>query len=111
MIGGKWKARILHRLYLGPCAFAPLKRALPGISQQVLSTQLQAMADDDLVARTPSRAGSVYALTETGLSLAPVLDIVAAWGEDRLRQRGLEWARPHALERSGPAAECDIGAS
>jgi DNA-binding HxlR family transcriptional regulator len=104
MVGGKWKARLLLILSFGPIAFAPLRRSLPGISQQVLSTQLQALMDDGLVAREASGAdggGSLYSLTATGLDLMPVLNAVAAWGETRLRERGEKWVRPVALESAG----------
>ena len=97
LIGGKWKARVIHILSTGPMTFAPLRRALQGISQQVLSAQLQALVADGLVARTQGSdhcAGSQYALTPVGRSLLPLLKAVAAWGEIRLKARGVDWEPP-----------------
>ena len=94
---GKWKARVIHILSTGRMTFAPLRRALQGISQQVLSAQLQALVADGLVARTQGSdhgAGSRYALTPVGRSLLPVLKAVAAWGEIRRKARGVDWEQP-----------------
>lgn len=100
IIGGKWKARILLRISLGPCGFAELRRALAGVSQQVLSTQLQALMDSGVVRRAVVDRASEsvrYAMTPKGESLLPVLDVIASWGDDRLRERGLIWERPRAV--------------
>lgn len=95
LIGGKWKARLLFELSLKQARFAELRRALPGVTQQVLSAQLQALVDDGLVRREAAvpGAGGPYSLTQAGLSLLPVMKCVAAWGESRLRTRGEVWLR------------------
>lgn len=95
LIGGKWKARLLLALSQRQAGFAELRRALPGITQQVLSAQLQALVNDGLVRREAPLlgAGGPYSLTQTGLSLMPVMKCVAAWGESRLRERGEVWVR------------------
>ena len=100
LIGGEWKARILGVLALGEASFATLRRSLPGISQQVLSAQLQALMRDGLVSKGPPIAHGAtprYALTTTGRSLVPVLDQIADWGEARLNARGLEWRRSGSI--------------
>ena len=101
LIGGKWKARLLLALSLRQARFADLRRALPGIAQQVLAVQLQALVNDGLVMREAplQGAGGLYALTQTGLSLLPVMKCVAAWGESRLCERGEVW-----MQRSAAAS-------
>ena len=57
---------------------------MPGITQRMLTKQLRALGDDNLVIRkvyaeVPPRVE--YTLSETGESLRPVIDTLKAWGE------------------------------
>lgn len=95
MVGGKWKARILYLLAHRTIAFAPLRRELGRVSQQVLSTQLRALEADGLVLRETKGDGlSTYAATDKGRELVKILLPVAAWGTRELASRGLEWRAP-----------------
>ena len=72
VIGGKWKVLILRELFQGPRRHSQLCRALPGVSQKVLTAQLRELELDGAVSRTPipSRRPRVeYALTPFGQSL------------------------------------------
>ncbi|GAA4483703.1 winged helix-turn-helix transcriptional regulator [Gluconacetobacter asukensis] len=84
MIGGKWKARALHLLTQDAFGFAQLRRALGGVSQQVLSTQLRAMEADGLIARQDPGPGdngaACYTATAKGRTLVDILLPVAEWG-------------------------------
>ena len=99
LIQPKWTARLLYRLYQGPEHFAALKRSLPGISSEVLSVRLRSLAAAGLVeGRQERRAGRVvYAATDRGRSLEPVLWSLAGWGQGELERRGLSWKAPNAL--------------
>jgi DNA-binding HxlR family transcriptional regulator len=99
MIGGKWKARLLLPLSQGRQRLSALRRALPaGVSNEVLVTQLQALAASGLVEVTVERKGATsyrrYGLTPLGVSLLRALDGVIAWGAERMRERGHEWTPP-----------------
>lgn len=104
MVAGKWKARILLLLWLEAHSFAELQKALPGVKQQVLATQLRGMMKDGIVRRDHGAdergTYSVYGLTEDGRSLMPVLETVAAWGERKLEAQGQSWNRPEAAGTS-----------
>lgn len=85
MIGEKWKIIIIRELLTGTKRFGELKKAVSGITQKVLTTNLRKMEDDGLVmrkvyAQVPPRVE--YTLTDVGYSLAPVLDAMASWGTD-----------------------------
>jgi len=90
LIDGKWKGVILYHLKDGAQRFGELRRRMPGITQRMLTKQLRALEEDDLVIRKvyaedPPRVE--YRLSEVGDSLRPVIDILKAWGErhqDRL---------------------------
>ena len=54
VIGGKWKVLILRELFDGARRHAQLCRALPGISQKVLTAQLRELELDGAVQRKVS---------------------------------------------------------
>lgn len=106
MVAGKWKARLLLLLSYGPHTFSELRKAMPGIRQQVLSAQLTALADHRIIDRdrqmTPIGPSSIYRLTPLGKSLMPVLETVEAWGIAHLQSQGIHWTR-HTTEKEEPA--------
>ncbi len=84
LIDGKWKGVILYHLQTGTQRFGELRKRMPGITQRMLTKQLRALEEDNLVVRTvyaevPPRVE--YRLSEVGESLRPVIDILKLWGE------------------------------
>jgi DNA-binding HxlR family transcriptional regulator len=90
LIGGRWKARILWKLYdHGTMRFGELRRGLPGITEKMLAQQLKELEHDQLIVRTqyPEMPPRVeYALSAFGRSLAPVLEALKAWGVENQAQ-------------------------
>ena len=89
LIGDKWKVLILRDLMPGTKRFGELKKSVGNVSQKVLTAQLRAMEENELVhrevyAEVPPRVE--YSLTELGKSLKPILDSMWAWGEDYKKQ-------------------------
>ena len=83
VIGGKWKAIILHHLFDGTKRFGELSRLMPAISQRMLTTQLRELTEDDVITRTvyaevPPRVE--YTLTKFGCSLEPIMRPMQTWG-------------------------------
>jgi DNA-binding HxlR family transcriptional regulator len=90
LLENKWKLLILRELFGGTRRFTQLSRAIPGISQKMLTQQLRSMEKDELIKRQvfaeiPPRVD--YSLTEIGLSLKPVLDAMHKWGEEYIAVR------------------------
>nr|WP_313802719.1 helix-turn-helix domain-containing protein [Sphingobium sp.] len=79
-IGDKWTVMVVMTLGERPRRFNDLKRAIDGISQQMLTRTLKALERDGMVYRTvhPTVPPQVeYQLTELGYSLSePVLRLV-----------------------------------
>jgi len=50
-IGGKWKLIIVYWLAESPKHYAAIGRAMPGISQKVLTQQLRELESDEIVRR------------------------------------------------------------
>lgn len=83
LISGRWKARILWKLYQGTMRYGELRRALPGITEKMLARQLRELERDQLVTRTqypevPPRVE--YALSEFGETMRPILEALREWG-------------------------------
>jgi DNA-binding HxlR family transcriptional regulator len=104
VIGGKWKLLIIGQLQRGVSRFGQLRRAIPGVTQTMLTQQLRELEEDGVVSRTifpeiPPRVE--YALTDFGKTLDCVLEVMGAWGEryhamvreKKRAARGLEAAR------------------
>ncbi len=83
VIGERWTLPLVRELLVGPQRFSDLRRRLPGLSSSVLTTRLARLEALGVVRREalPPPAGStVYALTEAGSSLEPVLREAMRWG-------------------------------
>ena len=92
LIGDKWKVLILRDLMPGTKRFGELKKSVGNVSQKVLTAQLRAMEENELVhrevyAEVPPRVE--YSLTELGKSLKPILDSMWTWAEDYKKRQGL----------------------
>ncbi|MEU4641802.1 helix-turn-helix domain-containing protein [Micromonospora sp. NPDC023814] len=86
-LGKRWNGMLLGTLADGPAGFAELGRALPGISESVLSDRLGELVRVGLVSRTVRQGpplGVSYELTERGAALVPALDALARWADENL---------------------------
>ncbi|WP_091089351.1 winged helix-turn-helix transcriptional regulator [Micromonospora nigra] len=92
-LGKRWNGMILGTLAQGSAGFAELTRALPGISESVLSDRLGELNRVGLVTRTVRQGpplGVSYGLTERGTALLPALDALARWADENLPAEGPE---------------------
>lgn len=101
-ISGKWSLLVLYTLDrngMSPLRFNQLRRAIPDISQKVLTTTLRTLETDGLICRkvfaeVPPRVE--YSLTERALTLIPLVDSLINWAADNMadivrdRAQGIE---------------------
>lgn len=85
LIGDKWKVLIIRDLLTGTKRFGELKKSLSGITQKVLTDNLRQMENSGLILRkvyaeVPPKVE--YSLSDTGLSLKPILDSMVKWGNE-----------------------------
>ncbi|WP_083488773.1 winged helix-turn-helix transcriptional regulator [Pedobacter borealis] len=85
-IGGRWKIVILDKLGDRKLKFSELKKEFPYvyISERMLTLQLRALEQDELVKRTvyaevPPRVE--YELTPIALEFLPIFCQLSAWGK------------------------------
>uniref|UniRef100_A0AAU2VGK0 Helix-turn-helix transcriptional regulator n=1 Tax=Streptomyces sp. NBC_00003 TaxID=2903608 RepID=A0AAU2VGK0_9ACTN len=93
VLGGRWKLAILKELLAGTRRFSELKRALPRITQRMLTRQLREMETDGLVMRNVYREVPPkveYSLTEIGRSLDEIAEQLDGWGRWYRARRPVE---------------------
>ncbi|MFD7474478.1 winged helix-turn-helix transcriptional regulator [Streptomyces sp. NPDC059837] len=84
LLGKRWTGLVVSVLLQHPAHFADLRRAIPGISERMLSDRLTELGGAGLVVREvdegpPLRV--VYGLTEAGAALQPALMELGTWAE------------------------------
>jgi DNA-binding HxlR family transcriptional regulator len=84
-IGDRWTLVLVRQLLDGPRGFQQLRQRT-GIAPRVLSSRLRELVSQGLVESVAQGSRSVYALTEHGRSLEPVVVAIGRWWI----QRGLE---------------------
>lgn len=82
LFSGRWKLEILWLLHIRMHRFNELRRAIPQVTQHMLTTQLRELERDGLIRRTaypevPPRVE--YELTEEARGLQPVFDAILEW--------------------------------
>ena len=84
LLGKRWTGVIVGSLCGGPARFAEIARAVPGITEGMLSARLRELQDEGIVEREVIPGPPVatrYRLTERGRSLEPALLELARWAE------------------------------
>jgi DNA-binding HxlR family transcriptional regulator len=86
ILKGKYKPDILIHLGKGRRRFSELQRAIPGVSERMLTRHLQELERDGVILRTafaevPPRVE--YQLTDSGRTLCPVIKQMWVWGRSR----------------------------
>jgi len=83
VIGERWALLVVRELLLGPKRFTDLRAGMPGASPDVLAQRLRQLQEAGVVHqhKLPPPAGSqVYALTDWGAELEPVVTHLGRWG-------------------------------
>jgi DNA-binding HxlR family transcriptional regulator len=87
LLGRRWTGVILGTLSDRPASFRELARAVPGISDSMLSSRLAALAKAGLLSRIVDEGPPVsvgYQLTDAGGALLPALEQISGWADEYL---------------------------
>jgi len=88
-VGDKWTVLTVNGLGDGPRRYSDLRRAIPGVSQRMLTLTLKNLERDGLVRRTvtPSAPPRVdYELTALGGSMLEPVRALGAWAQAHIPQ-------------------------
>lgn len=85
LLSGKWKLEIMWLLNQRTYRFGELRKAIPGITQHMLTAQLRELEADGLITRTvfaevPPRVE--YAITAKARGLGPTMEALTAWWQE-----------------------------
>ena len=81
-VSGKWASLLMMALGVRPHRFGELKRAVPDISQRMLTQTLRDLQRDGLISRhvfATVPPSVEYRLTQLGESMVPPFMVMAAW--------------------------------
>ncbi|MFF1354853.1 winged helix-turn-helix transcriptional regulator [Streptomyces sp. NPDC058297] len=87
LLGKRWTGLVVSVLLQHPVHFADLRRAIPGISERMLSDRLTELGAAGLVVREVDEGPPLrvaYRLTEAGAALEPALKELGLWAEEHL---------------------------
>lgn len=87
IVGEWWTVLLLHDAFDGYTRFDEFQANL-GISSSMLTARLKTLVDEGLLERRVYQTNPTrheYLLTDLGRSLRPVLVVLAAWGNSRLK--------------------------
>lgn len=88
LFGKRWTGPIVSVLMQQPVHFADLRRAIPGISERMLSDRLTELGAAGLVLREVDEGPPLrvsYSLTEAGTAMGPALAELGKWANSYLR--------------------------
>ena len=91
LLGKRWTGLIVSVLMGGPRHFADLRRAIPGISERMLSDRLTELGAAGLVVRQVDEGPPLrvsYRLSAAGAALQPALRELGDWAEKYLGAEG-----------------------
>ncbi|NUK54971.1 helix-turn-helix transcriptional regulator [Streptomyces lunaelactis] len=89
LFGKRWTGPIVSVLMQRAVHFAELRRAIPGISERMLSDRLTELGAAGLVVREVDEGPPLrvaYRLTEAGAAMEPALKELALWAGTHLAQ-------------------------
>jgi DNA-binding HxlR family transcriptional regulator len=87
VLGKRWTGLVIGVLLERPARFAEIARAIPGITESMLSTRLGELKDAGLVTREVLEGppiASLYRLTPSGEALRPALLALGEWAHTHL---------------------------
>lgn len=87
ILGQRWTLLIVRELLTGPKRFKALIDQLPGIGSNLLVSRLRDLEQHALIKQQPATGATnhaVYALTQHGETLRPVVHALLSWGIPRL---------------------------
>lgn len=87
LLGKRWTGVVIGVLLERPARFAEIARAIPGITESMLSARLTELKDAGLLTREVIEGppvASLYSLTPSGEALRPALTALGEWAHAHL---------------------------
>src|SRR4051794_20599069 len=85
LIGRRWSGAILRALLAGSTRFHEISKAVPGLSDRLLSERLRELEAEGIITRSVQPTVPVrveYHVTEKGRALEAVFSAISCWAEE-----------------------------
>jgi DNA-binding HxlR family transcriptional regulator len=85
LLGKRWTGLVLTLLLQRPARFNELLRAVPGLSDRLLTERLRELTEAGVVERRvdPGPPTTItYAVTELGEAARPIVEAIRTWGRE-----------------------------
>ncbi|MEL6269778.1 MAG: helix-turn-helix domain-containing protein [Chloroflexota bacterium] len=79
-VGDRWTLLVVRELLGGAARFNEVRDGLPGIPKNLLTERLRRLEQDGLVRQIKVHNNVLYALTDLGASLRPIVEELGMWG-------------------------------
>ena len=93
LLSGRWRPQIIYTLYKHPaCRFGQLQKAMPRVTNAVLTATLRDLERIGIVERRQFNEMPPhveYSLTDKGCALLPIFYEMTVWGEKYLGDEGM----------------------
>ena len=93
VLSGQWRPQIIYTLYKHPaCRFGQLQKAMPRVTNAMLTATLRDLERIGIVERTQFNEVPPhveYSLTDKGCALLPIFYEMTVWGEKYLGDEGM----------------------
>ncbi|HIX30965.1 MAG TPA: helix-turn-helix transcriptional regulator [Firmicutes bacterium] len=93
VLSGQWRPQIIYTLYKHPaCRFGQLQKAMPRVTNAMLTATLRDLERIGIVERTQFNEVPPhveYSLTDKGRALLPIFYEMTVWGEKYLGDEGM----------------------
>lgn len=76
----RWTLLVVRELVAGSSRFNDIHRGVPRMSRTLLSKRLSRLVSEGLVRRRNGDDGPVYELTDAGVELEQVVEVIGQWG-------------------------------
>ncbi len=76
----RWTLLVVREFIAGSTRFSELQKGVPLMSPTLLSTRLKQLCEAGVITRSGSGSKSEYRLTQAGQELAPIVQLLGAWG-------------------------------
>ena len=76
----RWTLLVVREMIAGSTRFSELQKGVPLMSPTLLSSRLKMLVKAGVIDQTGSKGSYTYNLTQAGLELRPVVELLGAWG-------------------------------
>ena len=76
----RWTLLVVREMIAGSTRFSELQKGVPLMSPTLLSSRLKMLVKAGVIDQTGSKGSNTYNLTQAGLELRPVVELLGAWG-------------------------------